>query len=117
MHNPVMCSAIGACGSICHHWQCIHSPQFCVFIVEPLLIALVDVKLCPCDSMALHYGPRTPSSCSPPTSFTVASSVRSMNSNEAGPSVHSLSVNGVCTGVSFLPTIRGSSCQCMFMQL
>ena len=40
-----------------------------------------------------------------------------MNSNEAEPSVHSLSVNGVCTGGSFLPTIRGSSCQCMFMRL
>jgi hypothetical protein len=57
-----------------------------------------------------------PSSGSPPTSFAVVFSVRSMNSNEAEPSVHSLSVNGVCTGVSFLPTIRGSSCQCMFMQ-
>jgi hypothetical protein len=42
MHIPVVCSAIGACGSICHHWQCMHSPQFCVFIVEPPLIARVE---------------------------------------------------------------------------
>jgi hypothetical protein len=66
--------------------------------------------------MALPYGPRTPL-VRLAAHLVVASSVCSMNSNEAEPSVHSLSVNGVCTGVSFLPTIRGSSCQCMFMQL